>query len=349
MSRRKKRTGGRPGGSRTRVGTARRREPAEVRRLKLRDPADLVGLVPYLLGFVPAESLVVVFVRGGRLGLTARMDLVGDESTNRLVEGVAELAAAHQPESIVALTYTNKESGREQAERITDGLVPYGLTESLLVEDRRWWSLTCTEGCCPAEGTSYELSTQRVSAEAVYAGLSVLPDREALQAFVAGPGEDEVDDLIAVVDSLLPGLPADRAARQQLMAQRVEAYLDDTEDLTDQECCRFALLGLDLHVRDVAWALMTREDAESHVRLWQQVVSRTPATLGSAPVCLLGMAAWLSGNGALVNFCVDRMADLEPGYTMTGLLADITDRALPPTLWDGIGDNLRAEVGLLAG
>ena len=44
-------------------------------RLRVRRPADLLAVVPYLLGFQPDESLVAVLVRGGRVLLTVRMDL----------------------------------------------------------------------------------------------------------------------------------------------------------------------------------------------------------------------------------------------------------------------------------
>ena len=42
--------------------------------VKLTTPADLVGIVPWLVGFHPEESLVVIYLRGPRLrtGLTLR-------------------------------------------------------------------------------------------------------------------------------------------------------------------------------------------------------------------------------------------------------------------------------------
>src|SRR6185437_3014124 len=46
-------------------------------RVKLRSPADIIDAVPYLVGFEPHDSLVVLSLRGprSRLGLTARIDL----------------------------------------------------------------------------------------------------------------------------------------------------------------------------------------------------------------------------------------------------------------------------------
>ena len=53
--------------------------------LRLRGPADLVAVVPYLLGFQPHESLVLVGLAGTRVAVTARMDLT--DATLEVVSG----------------------------------------------------------------------------------------------------------------------------------------------------------------------------------------------------------------------------------------------------------------------
>nr|WP_305070542.1 DUF4192 family protein [Micromonospora sp. 4G55] len=44
-------------------------------RLTVRSPADLLAAVPYLLGFHPADSVVVVAMRAQRVVFAARADL----------------------------------------------------------------------------------------------------------------------------------------------------------------------------------------------------------------------------------------------------------------------------------
>jgi Domain of unknown function (DUF4192) len=109
----------------------------------------------------------------------------------------------------------------------------------------------------------------------------------------------------------------------------------------------------DIRLRDLAWALISPADAEDHVRLWSGVVAQVPPTLAAAPLCLLGMAAWLSGAGALLNCCCERLAQVAPQYSLGRLLAEISERALPPSEWQQIGGEiqagLRAELGLRAG
>ncbi|MFP5283348.1 MAG: DUF4192 family protein, partial [Actinomycetes bacterium] len=177
----------------------------------------------------------------------------------------------------------------------------------------------------------------------------LLPERSALGALVAGPPAEDLDRLLALAEDSRAALPADRVGRQGLMAQLVEEYLGHPRALTDEECLRFAVLGEDVHVRDVAWIAITRREADAHQQLWQQVVARAVPPFESAPVCLLGIAAWIAGNGVLTNFCIDKMADLDPDYTMTEVLADLVTRALPPWLWEDIRSELQAEGGRLAG
>ena len=77
----------------------------------------------------------------------------------------------------------------------------------------------------------------------------------------------------------------------------------------------------DLHLRDLAWAMIDPDDAEQHARVWMQVVNQVPPTLSAAPLALLGMAAWIAGDGALQNCCCDELARLHPRYSMGGLLS----------------------------
>ena len=94
----------------------------------------------------------------------------------------------------------------------------------------------------------------------------------------------------------------------------------------------------DMRIRDLAWALISPTNAEDHVRLWGSVVAQVPPRLAAAPLCLLGMAAWVSGAGALLNCCCERLAQVDPQYSMGRLLAEISERALPPS------DGNRSEV-----
>jgi hypothetical protein len=133
----------------------------------------------------------------------------------------------------------------------------------------------------------------------------------------------------------------------------VQVARSDGGVLDERDCLLVGLLVTETGLRDLAWALISPSNAEDHVRLWSSVVARVPPRLAAAPLCLLGMAAWLSGSGALLNCCCERLAQVAPEYSMGKLLTEVSDRALPPSVWQQIGGDLQAglpaELGLLAG
>jgi hypothetical protein len=327
-------------------------------RLKARRPADLLAAVPFLLGFHPEESLVALFLSGGRVVLTARYDL-GDARER----DIADLVEQHRPSGLVLVAYcTDTRRARVelelQAEQVAalDPGHEVDLVDLLLVDGRRWWSLVCSSGCCPAEGTPYAPAEHPLSAEAVWAGLVARPDRASVVATVAGPPAGAWPDLrrqVGPVDARLRRLG--RTERQDALGRAVvEALprLDPTSEervavrLGDATCLELALLVRDTLVRDVACALVTREDARRHLALWQEVLGRTPPELAAAPLCLVGVAAWASGNGTLLNACCERLSELDPAYPMGRLLSDVSRRALPPAWWDAMADGLRRDLGL---
>lgn len=346
-------------------------------RLRARRPDDLLALVPYLLGFQPTESLVAVLVENGRVLLSARIDLPkgGGEG---LVACTKDLVHRHAPSALVLIVYS---ADRERAERLLarhldalSGVVP--ISDALLVDGHRWWSLTCTSGCCPAEGTPYAPEVHPFAAEAVYAGLITRASREEVAAEVAGPGPAGWDAPRRTAAELRDGLRRlGHAGRRRQMASDVVEGLTlidtagigtrldaPTEDgtcldgtdaeppgLSERRLVRLALLAREIPVRDVACALITREQTHGHLALWQRVVALVPPELAVAPLCLLGVAAWAGGEGALLNCCCNRVRALDSAYSMGQLLADVSSRALPPSFWDALSAQLRDELGLAVG
>ena len=335
-------------------------------RLKARRPADLLAAVPFLLGFHPDESLVALFLRSGRVMLTARYDLADGLGSD--VVDVADLVEQHRPSGLVLVVYcADAERGRAalraQADQLArgDAAAEVELVDLLLVDGRRWWSLVCTAGCCPAEGTPYAPAEHPLSAEAVWAGLVARPDRAAVVATVAGPPVGELAQLRQRARPLRARLGrASRTEQQDALGRAVvealplldPARLDPARvdrvavALDDAACLELALLLRDSHVRDVACALVTRDDARRHLALWQEVLSRTPPELAAAPLCLVGISAWAAGNGTLLNACCERLSELDPDYQMGRLLSDVSRRALPPAWWDAMADGLRRDLGL---
>ncbi len=162
-------------------------------RLRLRKSSDVVALVPYLLGFHPRDSLVAVLLAAGRVRLTARMDLRDDTPMPVLAAELTRIRARVGASDQILLGFGDVPV-RARLQELADLVGPETL-DVLGVTGDRFWSLLGPEGACPEEGTPYDPGCHPLVAEAVLAGLSASPGRNAVEAMVAGPAEDRRADL----------------------------------------------------------------------------------------------------------------------------------------------------------
>jgi hypothetical protein len=335
----------------------RHRRPLETpTRLRVRRPDDLLALIPYLIGFHPEESLVAVFVRSGRVILAGRLDLPSEADAEELAEFIDALAKREGAEALALVAYSAASlPSNRLLTQLMDRLVEQELTNVLYVGHGRWWSLTCTDECCPLAGTPLDLTSHPLAATAVLAGLGTRASRRELEESVSGPARDELPRLDEMVETLLAERVEldDSADAARLLASLIDKVLADPNVLDEEKCLLLGLLLRDVHLRDLAWALITPSTADDHVRLWSAVVAHVPPTLAAAPLCLLGIAAWADGAGALLNCCCERLTRVDPDYSMGRLLAEISEQAIPPRRWQELGrdiqDELRAEFASLSG
>jgi uncharacterized protein DUF4192 len=320
-------------------------------RIRLTAPSDVLAVVPYLLGFHPQDSVVALLVRRGRVKLTARVDLVPADRAGELAADIGRLAEQHGASELILVGYgTQVAAVRDLLANLAALLEPYGLGDVLYADGRRWWSLRCIASCCPPEGTPYDLSSHAIAATAVYAGLGCRSDREALAAEIVGPPEAE-HDALRLLSTEVGTQIADLEAmeRCKLMGSLVTAAVTDQDRLDDKACALLAVLAHDARVRDIAWSLIGAELAEQHQRLWRQVVARAVPPYEAAPICLLGLAAWIGGDGALMNCCIERVSIVDPDYSLGRLLAEVSKAALAPSLWEDLAPTVRAGLSSLAG
>ena len=122
----------------------------------------------------------------------------------------------------------------------------------------------------PAHRDTIRCQLYPLSAAAVFAGLGARADRRELEASVGGPTQAELPRLEALADDLLPELEQfdEPGAAVRLLAGIVEGTVSEPAVPGEGTCLILALLVTDLHLRDLAWALITPANAEDHVRLW---------------------------------------------------------------------------------
>lgn len=314
--------------------------------IKLSSPADLIAATPYLLGFHPARSLVMVALSGPRVKLAVRCDLTPDPA--EVVRELIEVVCRQDATEIVALGYgpaDEVEPALRAAGRAADNR-DLPIKDLLRVDQGRWWSYVCgNDQCCPPEGTPYDDAASVVATSFVAEGLSALPDREAMVRQVApvtGPARSAMiqaterawSRLAASFETVLePEWEATVVAGgTAAVTAAIERYAAGGR-LDDDEVAWLTVLLQSIPVRDAAWTAITSE--QPHLRLWLDVIRRADPELVAPPGSLFAFAAYRSGNGALARAALERVIEADPAYSMARLLLHALQHGLPPSAFDG--------------
>jgi hypothetical protein len=336
------------------------------RTFTAKSPADLLALVPCVLGFHPEDSLVMLTLGDAADHFHARIDLPRDaDDLAEVVGSLHQVVTRHRVRRVVLVAYSEDQCvALELSDRLRGALEVDGVTvvEAIRADGERWYSLTgCTGSCCPVEGTPYDLGSHPFTAQSVLDGQVTLGSRQELADSLIGTDPDAVDEVETAADQAMsrftaacrhPLGPSDpEGARRHLVqegqwvAERVRRFLADGLSLDADDAGRLLVALVAIEIRDVAWAEMTRANARRHVDLWRDLVRRTPRDLMAAPAGLLGFAAWLSGDGALAWCAVERCQEAEPDYRLAALLTDALAGAVPPSRWEPVP---RSELTLFA-
>lgn len=323
-------------------------------RVKVGSADGILAIVPHLLGFHPADSLVVLGVGGphARIRLAFRYDLPDPPeaglAADVAVHAGAVLARQHLSAAII-IGYGSAEIVNPVLDAVGPGLLAASVTvhDALRVQGGRYWSYLCVDsGCCPPEGIAFDVAGHPAATALAGAGLTVLADRAELARTIAPATEcaEAMRQSAELAKSRASRLIGAAAAEQQLrdvyqpvadagrrsVKLAVIRYRRGAR-LTDHD--EIAWLGLaltDLRVRDDAWARMDPAYNSEHLRLWTDLIRHLPAEFVPAPAALLAFTAWQGGDGALASIAVDRALGADPRYSMALLIADALQAGLPP-------------------
>jgi hypothetical protein len=126
--------------------------------IQLTSPQELLAVVPYLLGFTPANSVVTLCLSNNRLGLTQRLDLPRPDDAHDVAHALLPTLVTENPDSVILVGYEDYAGDSLPAlEALTQALHSHAVQvhDRLVVRDGRWRSLDChSPSCCPPEGST---------------------------------------------------------------------------------------------------------------------------------------------------------------------------------------------------
>jgi hypothetical protein len=315
---------------------------------------DVLAAIPFVLGYHPAECVVVIGMRGKRLLFTARGDLPDRSAPpgeiGERVDRLTEVVLRQEPTGVLVVGFGDDDRVRPMVLALRDAHHRAGLMvlEAMRANDGRYWSYLCSDPlCCPAEGSPYDPGSSVVAAEWTMAGLVALPDRKAYEDQikpVGGPSRISMGEATMRADEQLFDLIAragdEQAAQDALMDAGILAVEDAIERqragerLDDDEVAWLSTLLDSIMVRDFAWAKITGPPSELsiHYALWMDMTRRVQQDLVPAPGCLFAFAAWRCGEGTLAMLALERVLDEDPTYSMAVLLHRALAHGLPPSV-----------------
>jgi Domain of unknown function (DUF4192) len=293
-----------------------------------------------------------------------RVDLVDPEYDERFAAETAARVAADRAGAAIVVCYTDAPAEADRLPRaslvdeVGGQLLRRGieLAEALMVRDGRWFSYTCSQSCCPPEGTVIPAVAEGVvaqlEAERVLSGRTILASRDDLEASVRGPvalrriALEQVYDRVgeAIVTEIIDG-GVDAFARHTVAVARnaFDEYADG-HDLDDDDAARIVLGLRDKVARDelATWGLDGR--ADELIAFLTELAQRALDD-DAAPICtVLASVVYQHGGGPLVTIALERALRSDPGYEMARLLEAMLLGQLPPAKLRAIIRDTRPEV-----
>ncbi|MER5638691.1 DUF4192 domain-containing protein [Kitasatospora sp. NPDC002227] len=340
---------------------------------RMRGPSDMAEMLPYLLGFFPDDSIVVVGLHGPRLeqGGVIRLDIPDNQETwpsvaadtARLLVELSEQRGRRPDQVLVYLCHDPADGDcpatisrlAPLADGLTDAFRAQGVKvrESLGIADGRWWSFLCRgTTCCGPAGTPIRSARvpSAIAAAATFAGLAPRGSRKEITAGLVPVGPTDAERYLAELHRAGPELigllsrPSERSALVERTSGLIDAAMEKfragAEELDAEHTARL-LTGLQVReCRDRGAEYLEPEELVTAQRLWRYLARRAVPpfeSFGAAPLTLLAWTSWLADDTATARIVLSRALDLDGDYTLAQLLYESLNAGLrPDDLLDGI-------------
>ena len=321
----------------------------------LTSPHDLLAAIPFLIGYHPQNSLVLVSLKADAVGMAMRVDLPGDIATESY-----DLLASHfvreEAEAALIVAYADENSIDPESVLINMSAAllraSIDIKESLIVRNKRFRSLLCSDiTCCPPEGTQIpDLDTSRIAAEHVIAGhpmpyesvdglvqsIAAVPSsfeigwQDEVQQFWVSSDAEEIQDLqrdgaTAIID-LAGEYREGRGAEDRELVARVIGRLSD------------------IQVRDFALGSHSDESADSYWSMWRDLLRIAPRGFVAPIASLYAALAYERGEGALAQKALDRALHDDDQYSLALLLRRVFTAGCPPHSFTAMRAELHPKV-----
>ena len=315
----------------------------------LTSPHDLLAAIPFLIGYHPTDSLVLVSLKDEAVGMAMRVDYPHKSDSNEFVNS-CDLLVSHLTREcadgalIVAYSPADRNDGLEILDQIAASLARAGISlqESLLIFRNKWRSVLCTDReCCPLDGRELpEIRASRIAVEQIAEGrrlpfsdlaeledsISTLPlahDEYFISAVVGNRVDSESDDIQQIQREGAVGVID--------LVSRFIAGSMGQDFVQDQEISAKVLGKLsDIQIRDFALGSHNDATLEIYWTMWRYLTRIAPSGFIAPVASLLAAVSYEKGDGALAHRALDRALRDDPAYSLALLLRRVFTAGWPP-------------------
>jgi hypothetical protein len=321
----------------------------------LTSPHDLLAAIPFLIGYHPTDSLVLVSIKDDAVGMAMRVDYPTD-AQDEIFDLYARHISADEAEGALIVAYqpTDRVDGDDVLARVTAGLSRAGIAiyESILISDGNYRSLICHDLlCCPIGGRPIPpLDSSRIAAESVMAGhqmpfaslgelsdsvrANLLAHEEQWQERVAASGVDPKS-------ADLNAMQRDGATAIVDLAQDFISFgHSEDHDLIAHVLGRLS----DIQVRDFALGCHDLENFQSYRAMWLHLLRCAPTGYIAPVATLVSAICYENGDGALARQGLDRAFEDDPQYSLASLLRRVFSAGWPPESFAKMRSQLHSKV-----
>lgn len=320
--------------------------------ITITSPEAAVAATPYLLGFVPQDSMVLLFSNDLGRNMALRVDLPPQPDLawiNSILVGISETPAS----KVILLAYADTvppSFGTQIVRWLADLLEPVMEVMSVMViGDGRIRSLRADPDEDQEEGFDVEsLRHHPVVAQCVAEGMACVAARSDLAEQVQ-PVHDAMSKQVAQATRTASTVH-DYERHRDALEDHVVALLHGDDDLTADDIVRLAEACADCYVRDPLIAVLLQAHTDSQAPLHcvrtrlGYALARLPDSHAGPVAATLALLAWADGDGATALIAADRAAELDPTNTLAPLVAQALQYGLPPTTWASLTEDIPIEV-----
>lgn len=304
--------------------------------ISIREVGELRASIPYLLGFYPERSLVVIgLAADNSIGVTIRVDAPGSpESARACIEQLLPVLHRSAPHRVVVAYCDDYEVGecdeteREQItlsalrafETVSD-LAPV-ISRSLA---EHGYECSFVWPARPGMPRAPLGPVPQIAVAHVLAGRTLLRSRDELKSMLEpakGMVRREVRDQLAALESVslaridLIALITDLLEQHASAAELGER--PPTLDPHDIALCALALASIP--TRDILITLIAQERAWWRVEPWCRAVQLVPTSYLPPVATMTAIVAYLSGDGALAQMALDSALTHDPAYSLAQMI-----------------------------